>query len=1161
MISSKAMANVLNDSLDYRHAGRTWRTTPYNILKKVEITSQRDISTNWQHLVFTLDKKYLRNSAIGFDQFRKDTEGNAMLKAFSFFVKMCYEMVHNGPQPGQQCAIFMEWVKMENMDKYIGIRLHLFSNRRVKNSKAYDIVSEMIQQNALTSQKTNRMFLQNRMDHDSWESITSYYDYATQVADVYTQSFAASIDMNDPKYSMTCHAANPEYVFDPNKYESIFKLNGADPLQNDLSIYCGTDGTMTFPVMERVYRMTPSDLHLDKFFRKYLPDYYFTRVIFPEATMTSQLETASLELKVNYHMHRDRFMNYLNSNGTKLTDNTWNFDPELKNDIIDTLGGHFTLYEVPAVTTQQAATDQSAWCRYVSKGSSRFLNNTMTADATPTVSPLIQTLLTDKHSLSDIDILRIRGQHYSEWITNRRDFQEHMVNEFVNRVWDDAYADVSEPARMILLWKANIRNSADMNFQFKKVDGNMSIFANRIIRLMEFYDKELFVSSAHKTLCLLHHSKYDSYRQQTNLHFNQAYTGEGATSKSYMFEMMEQMAIRGTIQTLTYQTGKADAVDGDQIDQIVVFNEAPPGMFMTNKNTDGQQEAMFKEKLTSMRVTVKEFWRDENTGERKNRVAKSQSIGVCMMATNDDPSECSEAMSTRFYWGQFHKYENLTRSIQVCMRGDRELEDCTEAKAEKNKWLNYCKEEQMRVWLVFKFIYMGILKKPTLKAADVVYDRMTSVLKSKYKVNIPPRTKERFEMLCTILTIVNALESTFNVHGGRHSYQKEWKSCTKEEYDETTTKKYMEKDAKNKETYWKLHRCMDQANEFHPMQLLDIEPFMFCTEEIAIFALTQISEEIVNPNEYNILKAIWELHKKSNVYREESQSTEDGQSIKITDSNYIRVSNGKRLLTEISNAIPASSGKMSKHNISSLLTEWNERCVSCPIYQECNQSLPGDRDFADMYPQPMKHNKEKKIQLIHGLHNTYIHIDLFKGVRNGVYTNVMKEAIKSLNHGKAFPHRKFLLGCSIRKDGCVRYPNVLDTIQLERVAGEHITLVNPLYRDAMTRTIKSLSNIPDKQRYTKTRVNLDLTILGATEHIKNLKICDKVDVNGVSKNYIDYYMKHSCVSQPLNYPSAIIDIEKNEVLEEECSGDEMADFDAIETMPIVMEPFPKRRRI
>ena len=70
MISSKAMANVLNDSLDYRHAGRTWRTTPYNILKKVEITSQRDISTNWQHLVFTLDKKNLRNSAIGFDLFR-----------------------------------------------------------------------------------------------------------------------------------------------------------------------------------------------------------------------------------------------------------------------------------------------------------------------------------------------------------------------------------------------------------------------------------------------------------------------------------------------------------------------------------------------------------------------------------------------------------------------------------------------------------------------------------------------------------------------------------------------------------------------------------------------------------------------------------------------------------------------------------------------------------------------------------------------------------------------------------------------------------------------------------------------------------------------------------------------------------------------------------
>ena len=125
----------------------------------------------------------------------------------------------------------------------------------------------------------------------------------------------------------------------------------------------------------------------------------------------------------------------------------------------------------------------------------------------------------------------------------------------------------------------------------------MSIFANRAIRVLDFYDNGLFVSAQHKTLFLLNHSKYDAYRNTTNLHFNQVYTGEGATSKSFLFEKMEEMSIQGTVQTLTYQTTRADAIDGDQNDTIHVFNEAPPGMFITNKNVDNTQEAMFKESL------------------------------------------------------------------------------------------------------------------------------------------------------------------------------------------------------------------------------------------------------------------------------------------------------------------------------------------------------------------------------------------------------------------------------------------------------------------------------------------------------------------------------------------------------------------------------------
>ena len=70
---------------------------------------------------------------------------------------------------------------------------------------------------------------------------------------------------------------------------------------------------------------------------------------------------------------------------------------------------------------------------------------------------------------------------------------------------------------------------------------------------------------------------------------------------------MAKHSIPGTVEVLTYQTGKADAVDGNRNDITTVCHEAPPGMFRTakNPNADSSQEAMFKEKLTSQQVHCK----------------------------------------------------------------------------------------------------------------------------------------------------------------------------------------------------------------------------------------------------------------------------------------------------------------------------------------------------------------------------------------------------------------------------------------------------------------------------------------------------------------------------------------------------------------------------
>ncbi len=179
---------------------------------------------------------------------------------------------------------------------------------------------------------------------------------------------------------------------------------------------------------------------------------------------------------------------------------TWTFSLDDKTDVIDNIREYFLVYEKKGDEDQvPSAEGTRQWLLCQSKMDHLELyGESRTADSIPIISPLIETLLTNKHSLSDLDVLKIRAEYKLEYVTNRRKFQEDMVHEFCERVWDDEEADISGPGRSIILWKKYTRNKEQTNFQFEKLDKNMSVFANRAIRIMDFYDRRLFVSAAHK---------------------------------------------------------------------------------------------------------------------------------------------------------------------------------------------------------------------------------------------------------------------------------------------------------------------------------------------------------------------------------------------------------------------------------------------------------------------------------------------------------------------------------------------------------------------------------------------------------------------------------------------------------------------------------------
>ena len=159
---------------------------------------------------------------------------------------------------------------------------------------------------------------------------------------------------------------------------------------------------------------------------------------------------------------------------------------------------------------------------------------------------------------------------------------------------------------------------------------------------------------------------------------------------------------------------------------------------MTNKHTDPGDEARFKEKLTSQRVSCKTYEKDDETGLRTNRTTVSQSIGVYMGATNDDPADATEAMRTRFYFGQFEKSERKNKSMDACMQGEKIWNEIGEDLLEKT--MNDFHMEHYRMALLFKLMYIGAIKYPTLTTSDIVFMKMSEKLR-KMKLNTSTRFK------------------------------------------------------------------------------------------------------------------------------------------------------------------------------------------------------------------------------------------------------------------------------------------------------------------------------------------------------------------------------------------------------------------------------------
>ncbi len=601
----------------------------------------------------------------------------------------------------------------------------------------------------------------------------------------------------------------------------------------------------------------------------------------------------------------------------------------------------------------------------------------------------------------------LETEHTDEFPEAYRRHQEWCLTAMKHQCLDPD-ACISEVVSKMITWREHLSQKPIIKHRI--TDSTLSVFANRTITLMESYEQYYLISTAHRMMFLIHHARYDAFRRDFGLHFNCFQAGDGATSKSFLFKLMEWMSIPGTVEVLTYQTGKADAVDGNRNDITTVCHEAPPGMFRTGKNpnADSSQEAMFKEKLTSQRVTAKVWCQEESTGKRSARLTKSECVGVWMGATNDPPSEVEEALKTRFFWGNFEQQQRKGRDIDDCMNGERMMS--SEDIAIRNRYFLEAKEEQYRVMIVEKAIWCNNIKDVDMTACNILLPRLKSKLTKNSIITPGPRDWERVKIFSRCMAIVTAIETVCNLPGGAF-YNK----------------------------------------VFSEEALPHIEPELKVTEEHVIFVLSLLSDQFRSPVEHKILNTIYNMEKRNPQFNSPEKAD-------VVCHDYIKLPKLRQLSKKINSRIPLEKGRTSTNNIENFILNMAKHSIKINRYEKPNV-VEGTSASADKWPVPKKKTKSTQSSAVVTHEGVFIHVSHVMAHKEDSSDSVF-QILASETHQHS-DSKRIITACPVS----AKWFHVFRVID-RKAAGKPLKYRNVL---ANSKTSRWITNTPAAAAQTRTR--------------------------------------------------------------------------------------------
>lgn len=834
-----------------------WAWSSYSRIKKVSSDGARC------HLVCRVPRDAFRQSAMTFGEIKQSSPiARYWNMTLQLFLETLREMdkktrvlakVQQGLPPVVQ-KIYLEWIPSEHdAEKACEYRIHAFLFED-QHENYGGILQSLLESNA-TAAEDNLSRSNNSRKPDPLAALADHQVHKRVTPEVYFRNVCGlacghrRIENNlDAVSSHNTHLGLPENIANPMHVWSLKNAcnNCRNPEYRDEDAQY-VNGHFTFLDTKRVIRITNGQLYTKTFLGKYLPDY--------QSFVDSYTKpTQHVSLPSNFSTDEDQPEPVNNKDEPVRAD-----DHRLD---LNVYGEH----DISTLSEQEQAridafSSRSDFALMAENAKAIYIGNC------------------EKYENDDDPSLFQKHYHI--------DYKKQMMSEFLSRCLNPD-ANISDKGKIIIKWME--RRNPPAYKGLYKFDRNLSLFANRVIKIMEEAEQFFLISTAHREFYQVMHARLDAYRRDFGLHLNIFQTGEGATSKSFLFDLMKSCSIEGTIDQLTYETAKANAVDGNRNDCITVCHEAPPGMFRAsrNRNMDSSAEAMFKERLTSNHVSCKTFVLDEATGKRSQRVTKSECIGVWFGATNDPPDEVEEALKTRFHWGNFEKIKRPGKDIDDCINGERALS--RKDKLRRAEVILEWKEEQARVFIVEKMIWCGLIKDVEMSAFYIIKQKFKKLFDGKSVREAETRDWQRIFIFARIQAICTALAAVFQV----------------------------EPDASGKNCY---------GQQFSVEQLLRIEPFLVCTEEMVFFTLTMMDSQFVHPAEHKILRKVFNMQKNIGKLTFGNPTPDDTEATHI-NHNYIKINgNLGNISSNIQQNMGSAEGKTSAHNIKAYLLDLTKASI------------------------------------------------------------------------------------------------------------------------------------------------------------------------------------------------------------------------------------------